>query len=160
MLKEIARQGNIPIYAVNTLQVSLVLTSAFIKHKRSQNCCPTAATGLRRIKCRLRKHYQLEVWSARFAAIRRSRRSMSLTASPEATRRDGRVRAGTRVARQPAPHEPPSQVFSSPAPRSGGPGRAAGTGSGRRAAPLRCYRPRRAEGRRSRVLPYPARWSR
>ena len=53
MLKEIARQGNIPIYAVNTLQVSLVLRSAFINYKRSQNCCPTAATGLRRIKCRL-----------------------------------------------------------------------------------------------------------
>ncbi len=53
LLKEIARQGNIPIYAVNTLQVSLVLTSAFINYKRSQNCCPTAATGLRRIKCRL-----------------------------------------------------------------------------------------------------------
>jgi hypothetical protein len=53
MLKEIARQGNIPIYTVNTLQVSLVLTSAFINYKSSQNCCPTAATGLRRIKCRL-----------------------------------------------------------------------------------------------------------
>src|SRR5688500_10840306 len=53
LLKEIARQGNIPRYAVNTLQVSLVLTSAFIKYKRSQNCRPTAVTGLRRIKCRL-----------------------------------------------------------------------------------------------------------
>jgi hypothetical protein len=53
MLKEMARQGTIPVYAVNTLQVSLVLTSAFINYKRSQNCCPTAATGLRRIKWRL-----------------------------------------------------------------------------------------------------------
>jgi len=39
LLKEIARQGNIPIYAANTLQASLVLTSAFINYKRSQNCC-------------------------------------------------------------------------------------------------------------------------
>jgi len=50
VLKEIARQGNIPIYAVNTLQVSLVLRSAFINYKRSQNYCPTDATRLRRIR--------------------------------------------------------------------------------------------------------------